>query len=127
MASSAIRNRTSRTLSRPLVIAVLNEPDFHRLKSQRSACGLPDRYEDWLDEREGLAIGLSAAGVRAITITVNLDKFLAWCATEAVTADENALDRFAASMQDAATSCGDFAPPAERGRHAMQHRFESLN
>lgn len=129
MALSAIRNRASRKLSRPLAIAVLNEPDFYRFTSQRSAHRLPDRYQDWLDEREGLLVGLSAAGVRTIRIAVDLDKFLAWCATESIAANETALDRFAASIQGAMTiSHGDFALPADRGYgHVVQPRFGGFN
>lgn len=128
MASSAIRNQISGKLLRPVAIAVLNESDFYRLRSQRSARGLPDHYQDWLDEREGLLIGLAAAGVRTIRIAVDLERFLAWCTADSIALDDAALDRFVALTEDATAPRGDFPLPAEHGYAVVeQARFGNLN
>lgn len=81
---------------RPRIIGILRDADFLRLKRECPRCPFPDRYADWLDEREGLHIGLAAAGVKTALVTVDLARFLDWCRKEARPADEDALDRFAA-------------------------------
>lgn len=127
MASSlAIENRIPRERRRLFAIAVLNEADFYRLKSERPAFQLPDHYEEWLDERDGLLIGLSAAGVRAVHVRIDLDKFLAWDAPDRAL-DEAALDRFAASTKAGASARGDFAVLAEHASSVGRPCFRSFN
>lgn len=106
---------------------MLNETDFYRLKSQCAAFSLAERYEDWLDEREGLLIGLSAAGVQAIRIEVKLEKLLVWCARRSAAPDESALDRFAASIQGTAMTRSNFVPLLKRAAGLTHPRFERLN
>ena len=99
MASSlAIQSVAPQGRPQPRVIGVLKDSDFNRLKCEGVHFPFPDQYDDWLDEREGLSVGLSAAGVRTVMITVDLDRFLTWCRKEAVPIGEDALDRFAATM-----------------------------
>jgi hypothetical protein len=55
-------------------------------------------YEDWLDCREGLFMGLSMSGVDSRLVDVSLKDFLAWCETEGLAPSEPALDSFASLM-----------------------------
>ncbi len=52
-------------------------------------------YEDWLDARWGLQIGLAMAGVDAKMVVVDLSSFLGWRDRTGKPADERALDAFA--------------------------------
>jgi len=53
-------------------------------------------YRDWLDAREGFALGLSAAGAECSLICVDLTSFAAWRGMTGEPCDETALDAFAA-------------------------------
>jgi hypothetical protein len=53
-------------------------------------------YEDWLDARWGLHIGLAMAGVYARMVVVDLASFLGWRDRTGKPADERSLDAFAA-------------------------------
>lgn len=100
-------------------------------------------YDDWLDAREGLQLGLSMAGVDARIVVVELRRFLAWRRLTGMHANEGALDAFAARIsrfQGASSACAivskddferytDASPFAEYaayedwlGRRALAHR-----
>ena len=53
-------------------------------------------YEDWLDAREGLVMGLAFTGVAADLTPVPLTALLAWARLTGTEPDETALDRLAA-------------------------------
>ncbi len=53
-------------------------------------------YEDWLDSREGLQIGLAMAGVDAPIVPVGFAPFLDWGRLTEALLSERALDAFAA-------------------------------
>jgi hypothetical protein len=53
-------------------------------------------YDDWLDVREGTQLGLAMAGVDSRLVTIDLSRFLRWCARVARQPSEAALDAFAA-------------------------------
>ena len=53
-------------------------------------------YEDWLDAREGLRMGLALAGVEAELTPVSLTALLRWARLTGIEPDEAALDRLAA-------------------------------
>ena len=53
-------------------------------------------YEDWLDAREGLRMGLAFAGVEAEVTSGSLNALLAWARLTGTEPDEAALDRLAA-------------------------------
>lgn len=110
-----------------LVIAMLNESDFYRLKTQCPTFGLPDHYQDWRDEREGLLIGLAAAGMRTIQVSVDLDKFLTWVALDALALGEATLDRYAASTLYGVSSHDAFALHADRASNIRIPHIESFN
>ena len=125
--SLVMESRTLRERTRSFAIAMLSEAEFHRLKSRCPALQLPDRYNDWLDEREGLLVGLSAAGMRTIPVPVDPEKFLAWSAADAIALDEAALDRFAASTQGNANARSDLALLVERASGPVAQRIGSFN
>jgi len=52
-------------------------------------------YEDWLDAREGLQMGLSMAGLDAALVSVSFSAFQQWCLQTGAPANERALDVFA--------------------------------
>ena len=58
-------------------------------------------YEDWLDSRLGLQMGLAMSGVEAAVVHVGLAEFREWCALTRTTPNEDALDTFAALAQSA--------------------------
>jgi hypothetical protein len=53
-------------------------------------------YEDWLDAREGLLMGLALGGVDAELTPVSLTALLAWARITGTQPDEASLDRLAA-------------------------------
>lgn len=63
-------------------------------------------YEDWLDTREGLLMGLAFAGVDAELTPVSLTALLAWARTTGIRPDEAALDHLAALAHPCATRGG---------------------
>lgn len=62
-------------------------------------------YDDWLNSREGLQIGLSAAGVDAAMVRVSLRSFLEWRDLTGASSDQPALDAFAALALTVRNSC----------------------
>ncbi|MGD0639386.1 MAG: hypothetical protein ABSC22_01445 [Roseiarcus sp.] len=64
-------------------------------------------YDDWLDGREGLQIGLAMAGGDATIVPVSLTSFLEWGRLTGAPLGERALDAFAAltlAMRNASVS-----------------------
>jgi hypothetical protein len=55
-------------------------------------------YEDWLDAREGLLMGLAMGGVDAELTPVSLTALLAWGKLTGTQPDEASLDRLAALL-----------------------------
>jgi hypothetical protein len=80
---------------RPQAIGLLTAADFRRAQALIRNFSPYESYDDWLDCREGRIVGLSAAGVDAKAVNVNVDVFCAWCSNRRIPADEANLDRFA--------------------------------
>lgn len=78
------------------VIGLVESPQFGA--AQAAMAGLSDcrDYEDWLDRREGLQIGLAMTGVEAAIVRVDLASFLEWASLAGAPLGECALDAFAA-------------------------------
>jgi hypothetical protein len=77
-------------------IGLFAEREFARARAEiADLAGCLD-YDDWLDSREGVQIGLAMAGVDATTVCVSLSSFLEWCGLTGASSDERALDAFAA-------------------------------
>jgi hypothetical protein len=77
------------------VVAALGEDDFRHARA-----AIPDfaqnlDYEDWLDDRYGLTVGLCCSGVDARIVTVDLSTFLAWCRSARLAPTEKNLRLFA--------------------------------
>lgn len=58
-------------------------------------------YEDWLDSRLGLQMGLAMSGVDAPLVEVGLAEFREWCALARTMPNEDTLDTFAALVLNA--------------------------
>ena len=78
------------------VIGLVEFPQFSQ--AQAAIAGLSDcsDYDDWLDRREGLQIGLAMTGVNAAIVRVDLASFLEWRSLTGAAFGECALDAFAA-------------------------------
>ncbi len=81
---------------RNAAIGILSDREF-----QAARAAMPDLagcldYDEWLDSREGLQIGLAMAGVDASIVPVGLTSFLEWGRLTGARLDERALDAFAA-------------------------------
>jgi hypothetical protein len=78
-----------------VIIGLVTEKEFQRAQSAIPDLARCCDYDDWLDAREGLQIGLAMAGVDARIVPVNLSSFLEWSRLSGMSADERALDAFA--------------------------------
>jgi len=79
----------------PTAIETVAEKEFADAQAAiRELIGYSD-YDDWLDARWGLCIGLAMAGVDARMVVVDLASFLGWRDRTGNPADERALDAFA--------------------------------
>lgn len=94
--NSALVDDTAQVI--PMAIGLLVEREFNRARTViPDLLGFPS-YEDWLDAREGLQVGLSMAGIDAPMVRVGLTSFLEWSDLTGVRYDERAFDAFAASV-----------------------------
>jgi hypothetical protein len=76
-------------------IGIFPEREFARARAEiADLAGYLD-YDDWLDSREGLQIGLDMAGVDATIVGVSLSSFLEWRDLTGASSDQRALDAFA--------------------------------
>ncbi|MGO8798277.1 MAG: hypothetical protein ACLQJL_04240 [Roseiarcus sp.] len=86
----------------PVPIAMISPEEFERGRGIiPEFCEHPS-YEDWLDCREGLFMGLSMSGVDSRLVDVSLKDFLLWCQAEGLPPSEPALDSFALRVLSAA-------------------------
>jgi hypothetical protein len=78
-----------------VLVGVVSAADFGR--AQECIPELTDYsgYDDWLDSRYGLFMGLSLGGDDASLETVALDDFLNWCRARRMRPTEAALDAYA--------------------------------
>ena len=90
----SIWGRLLGTAGETYAIGLLSRADFVQLKRECAAHRFPDNYDEWLDEREGLQIGLSAAGVQTSMTAVDLALFLEWCQASSRSIDNDAIDAF---------------------------------
>ena len=79
-------------------VAMLCEQDFERMRALIPELKRRADYEDWLDDRHRLLMGLCAAGVDAQMIDVAFEPFLAWLRFINLAPTEQALDDFATLM-----------------------------
>ena len=77
-------------------IGILSPSDFLRAKQMSQSFTTYDDFDDWLAEREGLQIGLSAAGVETFLVAIDFFVFLEWSRVNELSMSEYALDRLAA-------------------------------
>jgi hypothetical protein len=75
-----------------VLVGVVSEADFDRAKDYISELSKYRDYDDWLDSRYGLFMGLSIGGADATLETVPLDAFLDWCGARMMHPSETALD-----------------------------------
>jgi hypothetical protein len=78
------------------VIGLVDGDEFDRAQTAIPDLAAYFDYDDWLDRREGLQIGLDMVGVEATIVRIDLASFLEWLRLTGASADENALDAFAA-------------------------------
>ncbi len=76
-------------------IGVLSAAEFEKTRGLISELSVHTSYDDWLDWRYGMFMGLSLGGEHAGLVTVNLEQFLEWCACNDLRPSESALDAFA--------------------------------
>lgn len=79
----------------PYPIAMVSPDEFERGRGVIAEFSEHPSYEDWVDCREGLFMGLSMSGVDSRLVDVSLKDFLAWCEAEGLQPSEPALDSFA--------------------------------
>jgi hypothetical protein len=77
------------------VVAALGEEDFRQARAAIADFAQSLDYEDWLDDRYGLTVGLCSSGVDARIVTVDLSTFLAWCRSAKLAPTEKNLHLFA--------------------------------
>jgi hypothetical protein len=78
------------------VIGLVAEREFALAQAEIADLARYIHYDDWLDSREGMQIGLSAAGVDAAMVRVSLRSFVEWRDLTGASSDQPALDAFAA-------------------------------
>ena len=76
-------------------IALINRADFLRAKELVENFDQWEAFEDYLDDREGLWMGLAFAGSSIRLAAVSLDPFLAWCRATGEPATVESLNEFA--------------------------------
>jgi hypothetical protein len=76
-------------------IAVLSAAEFEIARGMIPELSDHFNYDDWLDSRYGMVMGLSFAGEDAGLVRVSLAGFLNWCARHHIRPSESALDAFA--------------------------------
>jgi hypothetical protein len=84
-------------------VAMLGADDFRCARAAIPDFALYADYEDWLDDRHGMMIGLCSSGVDARMITVDIAHYLAWCRFAKLAPSEKGLDEFVAVV---AIVCG---------------------
>jgi hypothetical protein len=82
------------------VVAALGEEDFRQARAAIPDFAQSLDYEDWLDDRYGLTVGLCSSGVDARIVTVDLSTFLAWCRSARLAPTEKNLHLFAGFVVD---------------------------
>ena len=78
-----------------VLVGVVSAADFGRAQRCVSELSSFSDYDDWLDSRYGLFMGLSLGGDDASLETVALDDFLNWCRARRMRPTEAALDAYA--------------------------------
>jgi hypothetical protein len=78
------------------IVAALDENDFERARAVIPDIALYADYQDWLDDRFGLTLGLCAGGADARMRSVRLSSFLIWCRFANASPSQEGLDEFAA-------------------------------
>ncbi len=78
-----------------VLVGVVSAVDFERARECVSELSNYSDYDDWLDSRYGLFMGLSLSGADASLETVALDDFLGWCGARRMSPSEGALDAYA--------------------------------
>ena len=78
-----------------VLVGVVSAADFGRAKDCISELSDYSGYDDWLDSRYGLFMGLSLGGDEASLETVALNEFLDWCGARRMRPTEAALDAYA--------------------------------
>jgi hypothetical protein len=76
-------------------IGIVAEDEFAETQAAIGELSGYSDYEDWLDARWGLCVGLAMTGVDARVVVVDLASFLGWLDRAGKPADERALDAFA--------------------------------
>jgi hypothetical protein len=86
-------------------VALLSHQDFRLARQLMPELESYAHYDDWLDCRHGLMMGLAMAGVETSLVSVTLADFHRWCVEHDQLPTEEALDAFALASD---------APPFEQ-------------
>ena len=89
---------------RGAVLATISEEAFPNARACISGLDKYADYEDWLDCRQGVQMGLAMAGVEVRTIPIEIALFIDWCRETRTRPSEASLDIFAAQQ------CHDLSP-----------------
>jgi hypothetical protein len=108
-----------------VVIGLVAEKEFQGARSAISDLAHCCDYDDWLDAREGLQIGLGMAGVEARIVPVSLSSFLEWSRLSGTASDERALDAFA-FLASAARNSPDLRVFAVVGEPDFARHFSAI-
>jgi hypothetical protein len=109
-----------------VVIGLVAEKEFQGARSTISDLARCADYDDWLDAREGLQIGLAMAGVEARIVPVSLSSFLEWSRLSGTSSDERALDAFA-SLASAVRNSPDLRVFAAVGELDFATHFRTIS
>ena len=98
-AAAAMKRFQSRGVAmiRATAVGIVAEDEFADAQAAIGELAEYGDYEDWLDARCGLLIGLAMAGIDASMVVVDLSSFLGWRDRTGKPADERALDAFASA------------------------------
>jgi hypothetical protein len=90
-------------------VAMLSADDFEAAHASIPDFASDSDYEDWLDDRYGMTVGLCASGVDARMVTLEFSQFLAWCRYARLAPSRKGLDEFASVVAIMRDHCRDEA------------------
>ncbi len=116
-----MRNNHERYLLVNRAIGLLSRRDFLRVKQIAPGFTQYDDFDDWYAEREGLQIGLSAAGVETSLLVVDFRTLLDWARMNALPLSESSLDRIAENKTHGNASAVDLFSIVAQDTHDLLH------
>jgi hypothetical protein len=79
----------------PAAIGIVAQDEFADTQAAIGELTGYSDYQDWIDARWGLCVGLAMTGIDARMVAVDLASFLGWLDWTGKPADERGLDAFA--------------------------------